>query len=137
MERNQGMTGGDDVSQGGLGAGTSGPTAGGDGILADVGAVTNALQGGLTSVPLETAAGLVGRIQLALQSSGSAGTQAVATSLGQLQQALTTGQLDGAGALLGRLATQTEEVATQAPGAVGGSLRTLAGLLSGASKQLG
>ena len=136
MERNQGMTGGD-IPQGGLGDGTSGVTAGGDGILSDVGAVTNALQGGLTSVPLETAAGLVGRIQLALQNSGSAGTQEIARSLGQLQQALTTGQLDGAGALLGRLATQTEDVAAQAPGAVGGSLRTLAGLLTSASQQLG
>lgn len=135
MERNEGMdaTGGD-VAQGGMGQGMG--TGAGNAILGDVDGVINALQGGLTAVPLESAAGLVGRIQSGLQSIGAPGVREVAQSLGQLQQALVTRQLDGAGPLLARLATQVTDVADQNPGMVGDRLRTLSGLLTSASEQL-
>lgn len=139
MERNEGTdatrgaTAGD-VAQGGMGEGLG--TGIGDAILGNVDGVLHALQGGLESVPLETAAGLVGRIQSGLQGLGAPGVRDVAQSLGELQQALVTRRLDGAGALLARLATQVTDVADQQPGAVGARLRTLSGLLTDASERL-
>jgi hypothetical protein len=123
-----------DVSQGGMGAG-SGSTAG-NALLGDAQAVMQVLSGGLTSVPLEAAAGLVGRVQRTLQGLGTPGVQEVAQSLGQLQQALVTRQLDDAGGLLSRLAAQTMDVAEQQRGFVGERLRSLSGLLTRGSEQL-
>ena len=134
MERNQGLTGGD-IPQGGMGPGLGGGT--GDALLNDVDGVIGALQGGVTAVPVETAAGLVARIQTDLMRSGTPALHEVAQSLGQLQQALISGQLEGAGALLARLSAQVEQVAGQAPEPVGERLRTLASLLTDASEQLG
>jgi hypothetical protein len=129
----QGMAS-DDVAQGGMGEGLQAGTSGQ--LVGDVDGVINALQGGLTAVPLEAAAGLVGRIQSALQGIGTPGVRDVAQSLGALQQALTTGQLDGAGPLLARLSAQVMDVAGEVPGVIGDRLRTLSGLLTNASEQL-
>ena len=139
MERDQGMQGGmdassDDVARGGMGAGLGdGP---GGALLGDVDGVINALQGGITAVPLESAAGLVGRIQGALQGLGAPGVHEVAQSLGTLQQSLVTQRFDDVGGLLARLAAQVMDVAEQHPGMLRNRLRTLSGLLTSASEQV-
>lgn len=124
-----------DVAAGGMGPGLAGGSAGS--LLGDLSGTLGALSGGLTAVPLETAAGLVGRLQTTLQGIGAPGVHEVAQSLGQLQQALVTRQLDGAGGLLARLAAQTMDVAEQNPGFVGDRLRTLSGMLTQGSERLG
>jgi hypothetical protein len=123
-----------DVAQGGMGAGLG--TDRGRHLLDNVDGTIAALQGGLTSVPLESAAGLVARLHADLSALGAPEVRPVTQTLGQLQQALVTQQLDGAGPLLARLAAQVDDVAAQAPDAVRERLQTLSALLTSASEQL-
>ena len=123
-----------DVSQGGMGTGLG--TDSGRRLLDDLDGTIAALQGGVETVPLESAAGLVGRLQADLTALGAPELHEVARSLGALQQALVTQQLDGAGPLIARLAAQVGDVAAQAPDVVRERLQTLAALLTNAGEQL-
>jgi hypothetical protein len=105
-------------------------------LLDNVDGVIAALQGGASTVPLESAAGLVARLQADLGALGAPAVRPVTQTLGQLQQALVTQQLDGAGPLLARLAAQVDDVAAQAPEVVRERLQTLSALLTSASEQL-
>lgn len=139
MERNEGSgdrertrTAGD-VSQAGMGAGAGNDVTAR--LTGDVDAVIAALQGGVDAVPIETAAGLVARTRLDLQTIGVAGAQEVSVSLGALHDVLVSGRLEEAGPLLARLSAQVGDVAGRMPEDVGERLRTLAALLTDAGER--
>lgn len=95
-----------------------------------------ALQGGLTSVPPETAVSVISSFE---QQAQGLGASELASGLTNLKQLLTSGNASGAeiGQALSQLGSQTSAIASGADPAFADKLQQLGELLSSAGQSLG
>lgn len=107
-------------------------------ITGQIDDTTSALKGGLTSIPLDVAAGVISKWQSTLQGSGSPALESIATDLGMLSDHLSGGTADGAsiGQLLSGLGDKVSAAASTQSGVVMSSLTQLGSALSSAGSQL-
>lgn len=99
---------------------------------------TSALKSGLTSIPLDVAAGVVSKWQSTLGSSGNPALESIASDLGLLGKQLSGGSLNAqtVGQLLTGLSDKVAAAASTQSGVVMSGLTQLSSALSSAGSQL-